>query len=380
MGDLYLQNADVTTDEWWILWGGLYLLGLIIVFLITHAYVLHSKSRWFEESRGTRRIAEEVATQGELEAASHEIDNNQMNQYMNDNNGAGGHNDVHMQQQFMNDVHTTAVQQQQQSRLGNGDMSTTTTKSNNNNNNNTYGIKLDTITQYFPSSPVWLSFHDLSYTIKVKSQDGKELVDRKLLNDVFGFAQPGKVTALVGSSGAGKTTLLDVLAFRKNTGVIDGKVLLNGQTPTPTMISSLIGYVQQFDSLFPYTTVYDTLLFAAELRLSTDIPYDAKKKIVEELMELLNLTNIRNCMVGNTTTPGLSQAQLKRLNIGVELVSNASVIFLDEVFYYFFCIVPIIFLFMCFLSFFLFLVNSLFALSFSLSLDSPFPHNVLLIS
>lgn len=374
MGDLYLQNADVTTDEWWILWGGLYLLGLVIVFLITHAYVLHSKSRWFEESRGTRRIAEEVATQGELEAALHEIDNNQMNQYMNDHNG--GDNDVHMQQQLMNDVHTTAVQQQQQSRLGNGDMSTTTTKSNNNNNNNTYGIKLDTITQYFPSSPVWLSFHNLSYTIKVKSQDGKELVDRKLLNDVFGFAQPGKLTALVGSSGAGKTTLLDVLAFRKNTGVIDGKVLLNGQTPTPTMISSLIGYVQQFDSLFPYTTVYDTLLFAAELRLSTDIPYDAKKKIVEELMELLNLTNIRNCMVGNTTTPGLSQAQLKRLNIGVELVSNPSVLFLDEVFYYFFCIIPIIFLFMRFLSFY----SLSTPYSLSLSLDSPLPRNVLLIS
>jgi ABC-type multidrug transport system ATPase subunit len=51
---------------------------------------------------------------------------------------------------------------------------------------------------------------------------------RVLLSNISGFAKPGTLTALMGSSGAGKTTLLDVLAGRKTTGRILGDVLING--------------------------------------------------------------------------------------------------------------------------------------------------------
>ena len=49
---------------------------------------------------------------------------------------------------------------------------------------------------------------------------------RRLLHDVFGYCKPGTMTALMGSSGAGKTTCLDVLAQRKNIGVISGDILV----------------------------------------------------------------------------------------------------------------------------------------------------------
>ena len=49
---------------------------------------------------------------------------------------------------------------------------------------------------------------------------------RQLLDNVFGYVKPGTVTALMGASGAGKTTLLDVLANRKNVGVIGAPILL----------------------------------------------------------------------------------------------------------------------------------------------------------
>lgn len=52
---------------------------------------------------------------------------------------------------------------------------------------------------------------------------------RQLLNDIYGYVKPGSLTALMGASGAGKTTLLDVLASRKNIGVIEGDVLMNGR-------------------------------------------------------------------------------------------------------------------------------------------------------
>jgi ABC-type transport system involved in cytochrome bd biosynthesis fused ATPase/permease subunit len=41
--------------------------------------------------------------------------------------------------------------------------------------------------------------------------------------------QPNTMTALMGPSGAGKSTLLDVLAQRKNTGRIEGEILVNGK-------------------------------------------------------------------------------------------------------------------------------------------------------
>ncbi|CAI2349553.1 unnamed protein product [Caenorhabditis sp. 36 PRJEB53466] len=38
--------------------------------------------------------------------------------------------------------------------------------------------------------------------------------ERRILDNVFGVARPGEVTAIIGPSGAGKTTLLNVLTKR----------------------------------------------------------------------------------------------------------------------------------------------------------------------
>ena len=52
---------------------------------------------------------------------------------------------------------------------------------------------------------------------------------KRLLHDVFGYVKPGTLTALMGASGAGKTTCLDVLAQRKNIGVVSGELLMDGR-------------------------------------------------------------------------------------------------------------------------------------------------------
>jgi ATP-binding cassette, subfamily G (WHITE), member 2, SNQ2 len=54
----------------------------------------------------------------------------------------------------------------------------------------------------------------------------------RLLHDINGFVKPGTLTALMGASGAGKTTCLDVLAQRKNIGVVSGDILVDGR-PLP---------------------------------------------------------------------------------------------------------------------------------------------------
>lgn len=57
---------------------------------------------------------------------------------------------------------------------------------------------------------------------------------RRLLHDVYGYIKPGTLTALMGASGAGKTTALDVLAQRKNVGVITGDLLVDGKPLDPS--------------------------------------------------------------------------------------------------------------------------------------------------
>ena len=146
----------------------------------------------------------------------------------------------------------------------------------------------------------------------------------------FPHSSPNSLNFHRGASGAGKTTLLDVIAGLKNTGVVEGKILINGQPATKELLSAMTGYVEQFDSLFAYNTVYETLLFAARLRLPRAISDEIKVKIVDEIIDILDLTSMKNFLIGNAKLQGLSPAQAKRVNIGVELVANPSILFLDE--------------------------------------------------
>ena len=60
----------------------------------------------------------------------------------------------------------------------------------------------------------------------------------KLLDDVYGYVKPGTLTALMGASGAGKTTCLDVLAQRKNIGVVTGDILVGLYIPCVNSVRS----------------------------------------------------------------------------------------------------------------------------------------------
>ena len=51
---------------------------------------------------------------------------------------------------------------------------------------------------------------------------------------------------------------------------------------------------------------------------------------VDEVLDIVELTQLRNSLVGISGVSGLSVEQRKRLTIAVELVANPSVIFMDE--------------------------------------------------
>lgn len=65
------------------------------------------------------------------------------------------------------------------------------------------------------------TFENIDYFVH---HEGKE---KQLLQAVSGYVLPGQLVALMGSSGAGKTTLMDVLAQRKDSGRIEGSIMVS---------------------------------------------------------------------------------------------------------------------------------------------------------
>ena len=111
---------------------------------------------------------------------------------------------------------------------------------------------------------------------------------------------------------------------------MSGTILYNGVEATKEQQALLTCYVEQFSSLFTFSTVEETLLYAARLRLPRNVSESIKKQVAFEVMEVLDLTPIRHCIIGGDGVLGLSPSQLKRVSIGVELVANPSILFLDE--------------------------------------------------
>ncbi|XP_058209589.1 ABC transporter G family member 34-like isoform X7 [Rhododendron vialii] len=184
-----------------------------------------------------------------------------------------------------------------------------------------------------PFQPLSLAFNHVNYYVDMPVEMKKQGIEEdrlQLLRDVNGAFRPGILTALVGVSGAGKTTLMDVLAGRKTGGYIEGTISISGYTKNQATFARVSGYCEQNDIHSPYVTIYESILYSAWLRLSSDVNTKTRKMFVEEVMELVELNPIRNFLVGLPGVDGLSTEQRKRLTIAVELVANPSIIFMDE--------------------------------------------------
>lgn len=175
--------------------------------------------------------------------------------------------------------------------------------------------------------PVTLTFENIRYSVPHPGGDGM----LELLQDVTGYAMPGTMTCLMGSSGAGKTTLLDVLAGRKTTGAISGTIKLNGHEKDEASFGRIAAYIEQFDAHSPSVTVEEAVQFSALMRLEeTEWTPESRKAHVKHILEVLELTPIAKQVIGNDISGGISMEQRKRTTIAVEMAANPSILFLDE--------------------------------------------------
>ncbi|KAL6656651.1 hypothetical protein ACP70R_004431 [Stipagrostis hirtigluma subsp. patula] len=184
-----------------------------------------------------------------------------------------------------------------------------------------------------PFQPLSLSFNHMNYYVDMPAamrEQGFTESRLQLLSDISGAFRPGVLTALVGVSGAGKTTLMDVLAGRKTSGIIEGDINLSGYPKKQETFARISGYCEQTDIHSPNITVYESLLYSAWLRLSSEVDENTRKMFVEDVMSLVELDVLRDALVGLPGVSGLSTEQRKRLTIAVELVANPSIIFMDE--------------------------------------------------
>lgn len=160
---------------------------------------------------------------------------------------------------------------------------------------------------------------------------GKKLPSGKTLLDDISFSiYPGEVVALMGPSGAGKTALLECLTGKRQP--TKGKVYLNGESLHKNLdeFQHSIGYVPQEDVMHRDLTVYETLYYAAKMRLPRDLPEQTIVETVEHVLMRMGLANIRDSIIGDEQVRGISGGQRKRVNIALELITEPSLLFLDE--------------------------------------------------
>jgi ABC-2 type transport system ATP-binding protein len=129
--------------------------------------------------------------------------------------------------------------------------------------------------------------------------------------------EAGEVFGLLGPNGAGKTTTVEILEGYRRPDAGTVEVLGGDPQRSGTAWRQRIGVMLQSSSLYPALTVRESLdVFAG---------YYAKPRDAEEVVALVGLSDKANARVRT-----LSGGQKRRLDLGLALIGDPELIFLDE--------------------------------------------------
>ncbi|KAL9228802.1 hypothetical protein vseg_004342 [Gypsophila vaccaria] len=150
-----------------------------------------------------------------------------------------------------------------------------------------------------------------------------------ILEGVSGYAEPGKVLAIMGPSGSGKSTLLNALAGRLLPNMKQsGEILINGRDQVLAVGAS--AYVTQDDILMTTLTIREAVYYSALLQLPESMTRSEKIYRAENAIKMMGLQDAANTTIGGRTTSGISGGQRRRVSICLEILTRPQLLFLDE--------------------------------------------------
>lgn len=170
---------------------------------------------------------------------------------------------------------------------------------------------------------------DESFRFSVKEVEYVFPNGKKGLHNISFNVNSGNLCGIMGSSGAGKSTMLGVL--NGSARPTSGQILINGNDlyADKKFAEGLIGNIPQDDLLIEELTVFQNLFYNTKLCFG-DLSDEEITTKVNDVLDSLGLYEIRDLRVGNVLNKTISGGQRKRLNIGLELVREPSILFVDE--------------------------------------------------
>ena len=134
--------------------------------------------------------------------------------------------------------------------------------------------------------------------------------------------EKGKIYGFLGPNGAGKSTTMNMItgyiASTEGTVTIDGHDILD----EPEKAKKCIGYLPEQPPLYFDMTVLEYMKFVADLK---KIPKDKKKAMIEEVMDMVKITDMKNRLIKN-----LSKGYRQRVGLAQAILGYPEVIILDE--------------------------------------------------
>ena len=151
--------------------------------------------------------------------------------------------------------------------------------------------------------------------------------NRLILDDISFKIHEGEIFGMLGPNGVGKSTIFNLI-----TGLIkpdSGKIKINDDNVVDYPIylrtkKFKVGYVPQYGGYFSDLTLYQNLKAIAEIVINNKNNEEYK---INELINKFELENLRNIKA-----KFLSGGQKKKLVIAISLLSDPSVLLLDECF------------------------------------------------
>ena len=115
----------------------------------------------------------------------------------------------------------------------------------------------------------------------------------------------------------------------------EGEILFNGIAIEPKLFTSQksVAFVAQTDTLDPTSTVYESIVFSAKLRLGLGLNRSEEEHheqwLEKSVKEVINDVQLDRCQ--DTQARFLSGGERRRLSMAIELIANPSIMILDEV-------------------------------------------------